>query len=304
MAERDGADNTSGLTEGDGLLRDVLQGVAVAGLAQHAVLDLLAGGHGGACSSGVGDLVVLDVVVVGPGLLRVVGTAFREGGHGQALEVLEGLHGLAVELLDLAVECALNQVLGLAGLVEVGGRNVVVTHAVTNHVDDVLRAAGRSLSGGDNASGGDGGDSDCRKQRTATPLEKRLAVLNAGRRLGHLQRGHAGAALVRGIQGNLAGLAVLLDGDGALLVGRQPVANEAVVERRRVFVDQLISLVIRDGDVDVFLAELTGAGGQGVVEAVVRTGEVRRNGEVELVLWQRQGGLALFSSEDELVRAH
>ena len=73
MAERNGADNTSGLTEGDGLLRDVLQGVAVAGLAQHAVLDLLAGGHGGTRSGGVGDQVVLHVVVVGPSLGRVVG---------------------------------------------------------------------------------------------------------------------------------------------------------------------------------------------------------------------------------------
>lgn len=80
-------------------------------------------------------------------------------------------------------------------------------------------------------------------------------------RLCHLQRGHAGTAFVRGIQGNLAGLAVLFDGDGALLVGRQPVANEAVVERRRVLVDQLVSGVIGDGDVDVFLAELTSAGG-------------------------------------------
>ena len=155
VAERNGADNTSGLTEGDGLLRDVLQGVAVAGLAQHAVLDLLAGGHGGTRSGGVGDQVVLHVVVVGPSLGRVVGATLWEGGHGYAVEVLESLDGLAVKLLDLTVELALNQVLGLAGFIQVGGGDVVVTHAVTDHVDDVLRAIGRSLSGGNNAGGGD-----------------------------------------------------------------------------------------------------------------------------------------------------
>ena len=56
-------------------------------------------------------------------------------------------------------------------------------------------------------------------------------------RLGHLQGGDAGCALFGGVQGDLAGLAVLFDGDGALFVGGQPVANEAVVERRRVLVD-------------------------------------------------------------------
>ena len=122
--------------------------------------------------------------------------------------------------------------------------------------------------------------------------------------LGHLQGGDAGCALLGGVQWDLAGLAVLFDGDGALFVGGQPVANEAVVERRRVLVDQLVSFIIRDGDMDVFLAELTSAGGQGVVEAVMGLGHVRRDGDVELVLRQRQGGLTLFSSEDELVRAH
>ena len=37
--------------------------------------------------------------------------------------------------------------------------------------------------------------------------------------LGHLQCGDAGCALLGGVQRNLTGLAVLLDGDGALFVG-------------------------------------------------------------------------------------
>ncbi len=116
--------------------------------------------------------------------------------------------------------------------------------------------------------------------------------------LGHLQGGDAGCALLGGVQRDLTGLAVLLDGDGAVFIGGQPVANEAVVKGRRVFVDQLVSFVIRDGDVDVFLAELTSAGGQGVVEAVMGLGHVRRDGDVELVLWQGQGCLALLGGED------
>ena len=119
--------------------------------------------------------------------------------------------------------------------------------------------------------------------------------------LGHLQCGHAGSALLGGVQGNLTGLAVVGDGDGAVLIGGQPVPNEAVVKGRSVFVDQLFSGVIGDGDVDVSLAELTSAGGQGVVEAIMRLGHVWRDGDVELVLRQGQGCLALLGGEDQLV---
>lgn len=87
-------------------------------------------------------------------------------------------------------------------------------------------------------------------------------------------------------------------------VGGQPVSNESVVKGRCVFVDQLFSGVIGDSDVDILLAELTGAGGQGVVEAVMGLGHVRRDGDVELVLRQGQGCLALLGGEDQLVRQH
>ena len=55
---------------------------------------------------------------------------------------------------------------------------------------------------------------------------------------------------------------------------------------------------------DVFLAELAGAGGQGVVEAIMSLGHVWRDGDVELVPRQGQGCLALLSGEDQLVRQY
>ncbi len=99
-----------------------------------------------------------------PRLLRVVGTALGEGGLGQAVEVLVALHGLTLELLRaLGAELTVDEVLGLAGLVEVVVGDVAVAHAVADHDDDVLRASRLSrLCRGDDAgaqgSGGQGGD--------------------------------------------------------------------------------------------------------------------------------------------------
>ena len=164
VGERHGGDNTGGLALLDGALGDVFLRHAVVGHAQHAVLHLDAGGHGGTCRSRVGDDALRDVVVGSPRLLRVVGTALGEGGLGQAVEVLVALYGLTLELLRaLGAELTVDEVLGLAGLVEVVVGDVAVAHAVADHDDDVLRASRLSrLCRGDDAgaqgSGGQGGD--------------------------------------------------------------------------------------------------------------------------------------------------
>lgn len=82
--------------------------------------------------------------MVVPGLLRVVGVALLEGGHGQLIPLvaLVDLCGLATFDRRDVPGLALDLVLGLPGLEEVGGGDVVVTHAVADEVDDVLWAVG------------------------------------------------------------------------------------------------------------------------------------------------------------------
>lgn len=62
--------------------------------------------------------------------------------------ILECLDRLAFELLrSVRAECAFNQVLGLAGLVEIVGGDVAVAHTVTNHVDDIFGPEAAACAG-------------------------------------------------------------------------------------------------------------------------------------------------------------
>src|SRR5690606_27186490 len=131
VAERHGGDDAGGLVDGHSALRGVLDAVVLVVQTDGAVGGLHAGGHGGAGRCGVGDGTGVHVVVIVPCLDRIVGPTVLVGGHGQLVEVLVGLDRVTRQLLKgLSIGLALNLVLGLAGLEQVGGSNMVVPHAV------------------------------------------------------------------------------------------------------------------------------------------------------------------------------
>ena len=164
MRERNGRNDTSGLALLDSHLREVFHGVSIVGHTQHAVFYLGASSHRGTCSGRVSDDAFLHVLVAGPSLFWVVGTTHGVGGLRQAVEVFIRLNGVALLFLNVfRTELAVNQVLGLSGFVEVVISNVVVAHAITNHVDDVFRAVGFL--------GRDRSNNSCRNSQTSSDCE-------------------------------------------------------------------------------------------------------------------------------------
>jgi len=116
-----------------------------------------------------------------------------------------------------------------------------------------------------------------------------------------LKRGEAGIAASAGVDGRLRRHAIVEHGDRRGDVARKPHAHESIFHGGEGGIDELLAFSVGDDRLQFLAHQFALARDQAVRGAGVSVIDVRREGEVELILWQRQFYFASAVVEDQLL---